>query len=94
MATELNLENELKQLRTQVQEGKLIVGKEKVLKRLQTKKIQRVYLAKNCPAKLLDDINHYAQLADVPVITLEQNNEELGIFCKKNFLVAVVGIGE
>lgn len=94
MATELNLENELKQLRAQVQEGKLIVGKEKVLKRLQTKKIQRVYLARNCPEKLLDEISHYAQLADVPVIMLEQNNEELGIFCKKNFLVAVVGIGE
>ncbi len=33
----------------------------------------------------------YYTMAGIPVIVLEQDNEELGITCKKNFFVAVVG---
>ncbi len=88
----VNIEDELKQLRTKVQDDKLLVGKEVVLKALKSKKLQKVYMASNCPAKLKEDVEYYAKLAEVPIIALTQNNEELGVFCKKNYFVAVVGI--
>lgn len=93
MATE-NIEKETKELKAKAQEGKIIVGTEKVLKRLRENKIKKIFLASNCPAKIKDDINHYAKLAKIPVIELNLNNEELGLFCKKNFFVAVLGITE
>ena len=81
-------------LRAKVQDKKAIVGTDRVLKALKDKKISKVYLARNCSGKLQEDIQYYAQLASVPVIMLGQSNEELGVFCKKNFFVSIVGILE
>lgn len=89
-----NIEKETKELKAKAQGGKIIVGTEKVLKSLRENKIKKIFLASNCPVKIKDDINHYAKLAKIPVIELNLNNEELGLFCKKNFFVAVLGMTE
>ncbi len=87
--------DELKLLKLQVQEKKVVIGTERVLKYLKTKKLGKVFLACNCPQKASEDVKYYAQLAKVPVVRLEQNNEELGVFCKKNFFISVLGtVGE
>src|SRR3989344_504359 len=88
---ELNTETELTGLKTEVQQGTIIVGGERVLKLLRVKGLKKVYLAQNCPARLRSDVEHHAKLAGVPVVQLEQTNEELGVFCKKNFFVSVLG---
>lgn len=87
-------EENLKLIKTRVQEGKAIIGSASVLKNLKSKNLIKVFLAKNCPEDLKSDIGHYARLAEVPVISLEQSNEELGILCKKNFFISVVGVAE
>ncbi len=79
-------------LSSNVQEGKVILGTDRVLKLLKAKKLSKIILARNCPAPVKDDIHYYARLANVPVIQAEQTNEELGILCKKNYFVAVAGI--
>tara|TARA_Y100000310_G_C20580360_1_gene762661 strand:+ start:830 stop:1108 length:279 start_codon:yes stop_codon:yes gene_type:complete len=83
---------EIKELKSSVQDGKALIGKERVVKALRSGKVAKVFLASNCPSKIKDDILHYANLASVNIVELEQDNEELGIVCKKNFFVAVVGI--
>ncbi len=93
MATE-NLEKEMKDLKAKVQDGKAVIGKEQVLKQLRTKSLSKGYLASNCPKDLRADVTHYAQLTKTPVVELEFNNEELGLFCKKNFFIAVLGTTE
>jgi len=85
-------EEETKELKNRIQSGQAIIGSSRVVKALQAGKIKTVFMAKNCPIKIRDDLLHYAQLAGAEVVNLEQNNEELGIICKKNFFVAVVGI--
>ena len=92
MAKKIEITEELKKLRTAVQEKKLVVGTDKVLKELKAGKVEKIYLAENCPPKIREDINHYAKMANVPILELNQSNEELGIFCKKNFFVSVVGV--
>lgn len=81
-----------KLLITKIQEGKAIVGAERVLKELKAKRLSKVFLSCNCQQKVKDDIYYYAQLASVPVLELGQTNEELGVLCKKNFFVSVAGI--
>ena len=88
------MENPQKQLKQQVQAGKVIVGTERVLKLLKEKKLSKVFIANNCPEKIKNDLSHYSQLSGIPLVELELNNEELGVFCKKNFLVSVIGLTE
>ena len=93
MATE-NLENDMKDLKAKLQDGKVIVGKERVLKHLREKTLAKVFMASNCPKALKEDIAIFAKLTKVPVIELSLNNEELGLFCKKNFFIAVLATTE
>ena len=87
----INQAEEMKQFQVKIQEGKVIIGIDRVLKALKDKKLHAVFIAKNCPATIKKDLSYYAKLVQVPIIELEMGNEELGIFCKKNYFVSVVG---
>ncbi len=85
-------EADLKDLRNSAQEGKAIFGASAVMKKLRQGGLSRIFVARNCPEKILEEANHYAKLAGVPVIEVEQSNEELGVLCKKNFFISIVGV--
>lgn len=87
----LQKEQEINELKKEIQNQQVVVGSERVLKLLQGKGLKKIYLAKNCPAKLHQDVEQRAKLAGVPLIELPQTNEELGVLCKKNFFVSVLG---
>ena len=92
MAKKKELSEELKLLRDQVREGKAIVGTERVIKALKTGNLSKVFLVSNASEDTKETVEHYASLADIPVVVLELDNEELGVLCKKNFFISVVGI--
>ncbi len=94
MVQETELGQEFKDLRVKIQEKKVVIGVESVLKGLKSQRVQKVYLAKNCSAKVHDDVKYYAQIAQIPVVEMNYSNEELGVFCKKNFFVSVLAIAE
>jgi large subunit ribosomal protein L30e len=85
------IETHMKELKLKIQEGKVVLGAEVVLKRLRTGSLSKIYLASNCPDKFKQEIVDYALLSKVPVVELKQDNEELGVFCKKNFFVSALG---
>jgi len=87
-----NTEELLKSLQSLAQARKLIIGSDRVLKELRKGGLKKVLMAKNCPTQQKQDILQYARMMEIPVVAIEQNNEELGVLCKKNFFVAVVGI--
>ena len=89
MTTE-NLEKDMKDLKAKLQDNKVTIGKDKVLKQLREKNLAKVFLANNCPKALKEDVLNFAKMAKVPVVELALNNEELGLFCKKNFFIAVL----
>ena len=79
-------------LKAKAQQKELVVGMESVIKGIRGGKLVKVFIASNSPAKMKEDIVRYAILAQIPVHELSQNNEELGVLCKKNFMVSVVGL--
>lgn len=79
-------------LKAKAQQKEVVVGLETVVKGLRQGTIEKVFIASNSPPKMAQDLAHYAALAQVPLQRLAQNNEELGIICKKNFMVSVVGL--
>ncbi len=85
-------DNNAEMLKVKAQQKKVFIGQASVVKGLQRGTVEKVFLASNCPARMKEDITHYAALAKVPVESMAQNNEEMGIICKKNFMVSVVGL--
>ncbi len=81
----------VQEIKNNITDNKAIIGKNSVLKSLKEGKLNKVFLAKNAPADLKDDVSYYCKLQDVPIITLEEDNEELGVICKKNFFIAIIG---
>jgi ribosomal protein L30E len=83
---------EMKELQLKLQDGKAVVGADRVLKLLKTGHLHKIFLARNCQEKVREDVLYYAKIAHVQIVELTQSNEELGVFCKKNFFVSVVGV--
>lgn len=79
-------------LKAKAQQKELVVGIKSAVKGLRQGTLVKLFFACNTPPKMKEDLIRYAALAHVPVYELSQNNEELGIICKKNFLVSVVGL--
>lgn len=82
---------DLKELKAKLQEKEAVIGADLVLKRLKDKSLSKVFLASNAPQKIREDVQYYAKLAGIIVSELSLDNEELGLFCKKNFFIAVIG---
>lgn len=75
-----------------LKEKSLIMGKESAIKNAKLGKAEKVFLASNCSDKDREDINRYADSSGAEVIGLKQNNEELGIICKKPFSISVLSV--
>ncbi|MBT4935956.1 50S ribosomal protein L30 [Candidatus Woesearchaeota archaeon] len=87
-----DVDEQTKEIKKQLQEGKVQVGTESVIKGLKKGTLSKVFVAKNCPENVKSDIQHYVQLGNVELVELTMTNEELGVLCKKNFFVSVLGI--
>jgi len=70
----------------------LIVGTGRTIRYLKTGKLSKVYLSSNCPAEIKEDVAYYGGLSGTTVIELEQTNEEIGVLCKKPFLISVLSV--
>lgn len=92
MAQKKEESKEIKELKEKILAKKVILGTEKVLKSLRQGELSKVFLASNSTDKLRQDVEYYTKLAKILVIKLDLNNEDLGILCKKNFFVTVIGI--
>jgi ribosomal protein L30E len=38
----------------------------------------------------MGDIKYYSSLGDLEIITLKRTNEELGVLCKKSYMISVL----
>ena len=75
-----------------VAEGKAVIGTKEVLKGLKQNTIEKVFISLNCPVQVTKDLQHYAGIASAEVVALKQPNDELGIVCRKQFSISVVGL--
>ena len=83
---------ELNIIRKNLKSDKLVYGTEKTIKLLKADKLGKIFLSSNTPGNVEQDIMHYSNLSGVPVVKLDMSNDKLGIFCKKQFFIAVIGL--
>ena len=71
---------------------KLVIGTTETIKNLKLGKLEKVFVTANCPDTIKKDIAHYSSITGCEVAQLDIPNEELGIICKKQFAISVLGL--
>jgi ribosomal protein L30E len=71
---------------------KVTIGYDSTLKALKASELATVFASRNASRSMVDDLSHYAQLAETQFSQLNVDSEDLGIAVKKQFTVSVVGI--
>lgn len=82
----------VKEIQNLLKENRVLIGKDITIKCLKKDMIKKIFLSSNCPEKIIKEIKYYASLAEVEVVSIEKNNEELGLLCKKPFFISVLGV--
>ncbi|MBR9675502.1 50S ribosomal protein L30 [Candidatus Woesearchaeota archaeon] len=70
---------------------KLVIGTKNTQKHLVRGGLEAVYLSKNAPSDVKEMIERYAKISNTKVLETSIPNDELGILCKKSFLISVLG---
>ncbi len=73
-----------------LKEKKVMFGTNQTIKGLKTGKVKEVFLANDCPEKVIEDIEHYASFSKIIINKLNQSKKDLGLVCKKNFAICVI----
>ncbi|MEK6966998.1 MAG: ribosomal L7Ae/L30e/S12e/Gadd45 family protein [Nanoarchaeota archaeon] len=81
----------LEDIKKELKTDKLIYGAKEVLDLIHQGKIGRVFLASNCPKGLTSDFEHASNLFGVQIEKLLVPNDELGVVCKKQYSISVLG---
>ena len=81
--------DEIKKL---IKTDKLVMGTKSTIKNLREGKLAKVVLSSNCPEDVEEEITNFADLTKVNVTKINIPNDELGVLCKKQFLISVLGI--
>jgi len=74
--------------------GKIIYGKNTVLKELRKDAFKMLILAKNCPKELESQLNYYNELMGNKLFfhKYKGSSHELGLACAKPYWISVIGI--
>ena len=74
--------------------GKIIYGKNQVLRSLRNNKFKMIIIANNCPQELLSELNHYNNLLDdkIFIYTYKGSSWDLGLALAKPYMISILGI--
>jgi large subunit ribosomal protein L30e len=79
-------------IKKDLENEKSVNGTERTLKKLKLGELKKVYVSVNCPEDIREDLEHYTKINKTELIYLKENNEELGVICKKPFPISILGI--
>lgn len=71
---------------------RLVIGTKETLAGLRSAALVRVFVAKNCNPRTRETLDYYGRLAGVEIVPVDVPSEELGVVCKKQFAISVLGV--
>ena len=83
-----------KAIGTAVKTGKVVLGANEAVKNAQSGKAKLIVIAANCPAEIRGDIEYYGKLSSVDVVVYKGTSIDLGMACKKPFMVSALTVKE
>ncbi len=85
-------EDAISEIKKNLGTDKIVIGADRTIKLLKQGALKSVFVAKNAPVELKDDIKRYSGISDVSFVELDITNEELAVICRKPFNVAVISV--
>lgn len=79
-------------IKKELKTRKIVIGTKIVIKNLRLNKLEKVYIASNCNEISKKELEYYSKLLNIPIITLKQPNDELGVICKKQYSISMLGV--
>lgn len=87
----INVENAIK---IAVKTGKFQIGPKKALNDIKRGIGKLVLVSNNCPKIILDDLERYSKLSNIPIYQFKGSNYDLGFLCGKTYMISVLTILE
>ena len=81
-------------IRVAVDTGNVILGSEKSIQSLKLGKGRLVVVARNAPKEIIEDVEYYANLSEIPYIVYDGTSVDLGSVCGKPFTVATLIVND
>ena len=81
-------------IRVAVDTGDVTLGSEKSIQSLKLGKGQLVVVAENSPKEIIEDVEYYAKLSEIPYYIYQGSSVVLGSVCGKPFTVATLIIND
>ena len=81
-------------IRGAVDTGDVTLGSEKSIQSLKLGKGQLAVVAGNAPKEILEDVEYYANLSEIPFIVYDGSSLVLGSVCGKPFTVATLIVND
>ncbi|MFX1375518.1 MAG: 50S ribosomal protein L30e [Promethearchaeota archaeon] len=81
-------------IRVAYKTGKIIYGKNNVLKHLRDSTFKMIIVANNCPAELVSQLNYYISLMKdkMYIHRYKGSSWDLGLTCAKPYMISIIGI--
>jgi large subunit ribosomal protein L30e len=80
------------EIKKNLEEGNIKIGTNSTMKSLKTGLIKKVFVTKNCPDTVKNDLSYYKKIKDFEIADIPLTNEELGNICKKPFSISILGL--
>ena len=81
-------------IRVAVDTGDVTLGSEKSIQSLKLGKGQLVVVVANAPKELIEDVEYYANLSEIPFVVYDGTSVDLGSVCGKPFTVATLIVND
>ena len=74
--------------------GKIIYGKNQILRQLRQNPFKMLIIANNCPKELVSQFNHYNSLMKnkLFIYPYKGSSWDLGLACAKPYMISVIGV--
>jgi len=82
----------VRELRTAMTTGKVVIGSKKTLSLCRFGKAKLVIIASNCPRDIRDEIEYICKLSEIPIYVYPGSSWDLGAVCGKPFMVASLAV--
>ena len=92
MAKKVVADENIVQIKKGLEDEKVVIGNDRVMKELRNGNLLKIYLSANCAEDMKETLEHYAKLTGTEMIQLPYPNDEFAVLCKKPFSISVVGL--
>jgi len=79
-------------IKKELKKRKFVIGTKEVIKNLKVNKLEKIYIASNCNDNSKKELEYYSKLLKIAIIILKQPNDELGVICKKQYSISMLGV--